>query len=290
MKKIIYIIAALITLHTGVTAQSTPAYFVADKVYSNTQYNGTNGLCAGCSVIEPSKANGNNASDFSKLKLTGSAKNGAYVYQNLVFPIMATSGSQITVLVSKDNTSEILLSEVQNIQVYTVNNGKTNKDTLTANQASFSEIDNTGIYMIQFNANGNFNTIGIKLNQSTTSTLASIRIYSSYFSSEVLPVNLADAATTTQNDVIEPASQEVTLTSANPFESSVSISYYTAANSTVEINLIDMMGNSVYNHMTESTEGYHTSNIDGLNGLTEGIYSLSVSIDGKVTTKRIVKK
>ncbi len=74
----------------------------------------------------------------------------------------------------------------------------------------------------------------------------------------------------------------------NPFSDATTISYSLSKNSTVELSIVDLLGNKIA--MVESgsrTSGSHKVNFDA-SGISAGIYLLQLKSDNKMTTKKLV--
>lgn len=75
----------------------------------------------------------------------------------------------------------------------------------------------------------------------------------------------------------------------NPFSSSTQISYELQDNSSVTVNVYDVLGNKIETLVNDETQAAGKHNLDfAAKGHAKGIYLVSVNIEGTVYTKRVV--
>lgn len=76
----------------------------------------------------------------------------------------------------------------------------------------------------------------------------------------------------------------------NPFEDRLSVSISNNSAGTVLLQLIDAAGKSVFSKKEQISAGTTVIELSGINNPEAGTYLLHVSCDGKVTTKKVIKK
>lgn len=81
----------------------------------------------------------------------------------------------------------------------------------------------------------------------------------------------------------------LTMMGANPFENSVTAGFTTSAEVEVTISIVDMKGSIVYQQSGKSTDGYNQVNIEGLNDLQPGVYTMVVIAGNNTMSARIIK-
>ncbi len=353
--------------HIFIIALTTIQTAFGQTAYPSSELNGTSASCKSCSVSNSSKAVGADMTDYSTIKVAGSAKNASYSYQNLFFTTTQSASTEINFIISSTDMSVLTKTDIQNIEFYTLLNNISNKDSITGDNTTISQIGTSGKYLISFFSKNVFNGIGIEMNtRDNKEEEKALRVYGAYYNYTPLPVELLSF--TGKNEVIGnvlnwvTASEEnnsgfiieksvdgkiftaignvngqgttentteysftdvtvkgtlyyrlkqldlngtvaysqvislsnivkegLTIMSANPFETSVLISFNTSIEVTLEISIIDMRGNTVYQHSTISNDGYNELNLGGLDNLQTGVYTLVVIAGNNTLSARIIK-
>ncbi len=82
---------------------------------------------------------------------------------------------------------------------------------------------------------------------------------------------------------------EVFETYPNPFSFNTKIGFYTKLNSTVSLDIFDVVGNKVYTEKINAVYGKYYFNFTGEN-LKKGVYIYNVTTNNKVVSKRLIKQ
>jgi hypothetical protein len=163
MKKIVLILAALMTIHSKLAIAQSPT-----KQYCG----GTKG-----SVSNPSNALGSDLSDFSTLKLRTPNEKRDHVYQNFVFDPAATKGTRVAFVVQADHTFDPTQKIELNLKFYVSN--ETYTDTLNKEELQITQLNaNLNLYEFSFSTNQHFDTAGMMLHGG--GIFKSIKIYKVY--------------------------------------------------------------------------------------------------------------
>lgn len=103
----------------------------------------------------------------------------------------------------------------------------------------------------------------------------------------------------TSSQVVNPASvgiQESELVTAlvsaypNPFNSKLNVQISLKSSAKVQIQVMDLTGKLVLSESTNKSSGIHTESLDA-SSLSNGLYIVSLSVDGKIiSSQRVVKK
>ncbi len=78
--------------------------------------------------------------------------------------------------------------------------------------------------------------------------------------------------------------------SPNPFTERLTVRFTGTANTTAEVRIVNISGQSVMNKIANVSKGYNNIQVEGLNSLPSGTYLATVVVNGKVVgTQKIVK-
>lgn len=158
----------------------------AQTTYANTQTNGANGVCVGCSVVDPNNCVSASTTDYSIINLTAAA-NGAQVWLRMQFPATAPAGTFVNVVVEDLNGLPLTAVLMSNAKLTTYNNNASNNDTKTSSQYSIQTY-NGSQYIIGFTPVTPYNTIELRFSNSLVGALTSLRVYMAYYTVTPLPV------------------------------------------------------------------------------------------------------
>lgn len=159
---------------------------------------------------------------------------------------------------------------------------------------TLSEENNSG-FIIEKSADGmHFTEVGSVSGQGTTKNMTEYS-YTDVAAKGLVYYRLQQAdfnGTVTYSQVISVSStteEGLTMMGANPFENSVIAGFTTSSSVQIAISIVDMKGSIVYQQSGVSTEGYNQVNIEGLNGLQSGVYTMVVITGNNTMSARIIK-
>ena len=78
--------------------------------------------------------------------------------------------------------------------------------------------------------------------------------------------------------------------SPSPFNNQVAVSFYSSLNQQIQISLTNALGRTIVIHTIKAIPGNYSLQLDGLNGLSSGIYFLTCRTRNDVVVKKIVKQ
>jgi len=159
------------------------------QVYANSQSTGTNGICLGCGITNAGNAVDNNLNSFANMNVTAGLL-GASAYMNLGFPIPATAGSTINLVVESPSTGLLNASVLGGLQLSSSLNGVSNGSLNSSGINIQLFPGSTSRYVISFTPCCSFNTVRVQLNAGLVSVLSQMRIYSASYTIAPLPVEL----------------------------------------------------------------------------------------------------
>lgn len=111
---------------------TTSISFAQNRIYANNQNYQIYGPCAGCTVLHPQNAAGNNEADFSSLKVSLGLL--ARIEQTLIFPDSKTNYSKIAIGIGSGGTS-LSVTLLGSISIETFNGNTSNNDYKTLNNS-----------------------------------------------------------------------------------------------------------------------------------------------------------
>lgn len=208
------------------SAQRAVAVITVNPVFSTscdwtlTQSNSANGLCAGCSVSNPSGAIDADTTSSSTLNMSIAAL-GASVNQTLIFSDTGSAGDTVALKLGIPS-SLVFANVLGGIQIQSFNGVTANSDltTLSGSAVSVRLLSGSNIALVKFVPNGTFDKVQITLNGGIVSALSSLDIY--YATKQV------SAPALTANTVNICSGSIATFTVNNPF-ADVTYKWYTSA-------------------------------------------------------------
>lgn len=166
---------------------STTNYF-----YARTESHTTSGLCIGCSILTPSNAVDTGVkTTFSTMKLTVSVL-GAYVTQRLTFTTTATANQDVYILLESTTGSLLSVTGLGGLDITSYKAGVSNLDTKASTSFAISLLSGSATkYVIKVHQTKPFDAIELKLKAGIVSALTNLRVYSAWYTTVTLPVELA---------------------------------------------------------------------------------------------------
>jgi uncharacterized protein YjfI (DUF2170 family) len=183
-------------------------------VYPVSETDDISASCKSCKINNPSNSVGIDMNDYSSLKVVGSSKNISYVYENLLFPVNASAGTEVNFVISNDKMGILSKTDIQNVKFYSLLNNVSNKDSITGDNAIMAPIGNSGKYLVTFTTKNIFNEIGIQMNiKDNKDEEKDLRLYGVYYNIISLPVELLSF--TGKNEISGNTLEWITLSEEN---------------------------------------------------------------------------
>lgn len=270
---------------TCILLSLTHADIYSQTVYATSQTNAANGVCVGCSVIDPQNCVSPSLTDYSTINMTVSAT-GAFVYLRMQFPSAVTAGTPVYAIVEDQNEQALTSLLMASIRLTSYMNSSSNNDTRNSSQYTIQPYSGTQ-YIIGFAPSVAFNTLEVRMVGGIAGALNALRVYAAFYSTSPLPVEIVYFnASPSDNDV---TLRWTTATETNNDHFTIERSH--DGMSFDDIGIVEGAGNSVFNkdylyedkNVDEGTWYYRLKQTD-LNGDCSYSNIAAVLVRGKEKT------
>ena len=174
------------------------------QTYTDSQTNGANGLCVGCNITTPENIMDGEQTNYEVLNLTVSDTD-AYIYQTLKFSIGGSAGDYLGIVVEDTNFASLDTNTLKGLELTTYNGGISNNDLHTSLDYSIYLLNDTSSqYVIEFQAEKDYDAIELKFKAGIVGTSNSLRVYYGYQNGiHPLPIELISFTATPNNNVVD---------------------------------------------------------------------------------------
>lgn len=151
--------------------------FITSCDFASSETHTANGLCVGCSVINPTNAIDNDVTNFSQLSAPISLL-GANVSQQLIFPDAGIVGDTVTVKIELP-VSLLSVGVLDQIQIQSYNGVTANPDqiALSSSLIRLQLLAGGQTALVKFAPQAAFDRVEVKLNSAVASLLSTVNIY-----------------------------------------------------------------------------------------------------------------